>query len=534
MKIKSIQFKNHSILGNLFVNFCDKEGKPVDTVLIAGENGTGKSTLLNEIYKILTLKIDNPLTLTAEVDNKEIVFDYYLKTLSSRQACYVKVGSKEHVVVPTYHPYEEHFIGIFSDVDIHFNTKPIANVTSLDIDTKPNSRRSNEQMTQEIQQLLIDIQALDDAKISQMIRMKKGEQVLVDESLLSGRMERFVSAFDYMFGGKLSYDQIKNVNSRKAILFRRNKTTICLDDLSSGEKQIVYRGSFLLKDINALNGAIVLIDEPEISLHPEWQKRIMEFYRKMFTDKNGKQTSQIFAVTHSPFVLHNEFRRNDKVIILQRAEDDTICVSDKPEYYSCQTIEAIRDAFHHEWVIPHENTVYVEGITDERYFNKAVEVYDLQLPFVFKWIGHKTPDRQEEFTGSDSLDKAYKFSLSANYNFDQIFLFDSDIKKKNEDRGKSHMRVLPQYENSRFKAGIENALQINFLPEVEWADFYEEKVTIGNYSEKKVTSSFRKREFCEFVCSLEKGVLTEVFRNLKSVIEMLQKIFVSNDSCAKI
>lgn len=534
MKIKSIQFKNHSILGNLFVNFCDKEGKPVDTVLIAGENGTGKSTLLNEIYKILTLKIDNPLTLTAEVDNKEIVFDYYLKTLSSRQACYVKVGSKEHVVVPTYHPYEEHFIGIFSDVDIHFNTKPIANVTSLDIDTKPNSRRSNEQMTQEIQQLLIDIQALDDAKISQMIRMKKGEQVLVDESLLSGRMERFVYAFDYMFGGKLSYDQIKNVDNRKAILFRRNKTTICLDELSSGEKQIVYRGSFLLKDINALNGAIVLIDEPEISLHPEWQKRIMEFYRKMFTDKDGKQTSQIFAVTHSPFVLNNEYRRNDKVIILQRDKDDAICVSDKPEYYSCHTVEAIRDAFHHEWISTNENTVYVEGITDEAYFNKAIEVYDLHLPFVVKWIGHKAQNRQEEFTGSDSLDKAYKFSLSAKYNFEQIFLFDSDTKKKEVDQGKSHVRVLPLYENARFRGGVENALRVDCLPVQEWDTFYEKKEKIGLYSEVTVTSSFRKKEFCEYVCSQEKDVLIEVFRNLESVINSLQKIVQPDDSCKKI
>ena len=106
-----------------------------------------------------------------------------------------------------------------------------------------------------------------------------------------------------------------------------------LDDLSSGEKQIVYRGSFLLQDIHALNGAFVFIDEPEISLHPNWQMKIMDYYKRIFTDKNGNQTSQIFAVTHSPFVIHNENRRNDKVIVLDRDKSGNIAVKDKPEIF---------------------------------------------------------------------------------------------------------------------------------------------------------------------------------------------------------
>lgn len=68
--------------------------------------------------------------------------------------------------------------------------------------------------------------------------------------------------------------------------------------MSSGEKQIIYRGGFLLKDAAAMNGAFVFIDEPEISLHPRWQK-IMDYYKGIFTDENGIQTSQIFVVTHS-------------------------------------------------------------------------------------------------------------------------------------------------------------------------------------------------------------------------------------------
>ena len=52
MKLKSIRFKEHPVLGNLFVDFCDSDGNAVDTILIAGENGTGKSTLLMKYIRL--------------------------------------------------------------------------------------------------------------------------------------------------------------------------------------------------------------------------------------------------------------------------------------------------------------------------------------------------------------------------------------------------------------------------------------------------------------------------------------------------
>lgn len=73
-----------------------------------------------------------------------------------------------------------------------------------------------------------------------------------------------------------------------------------------------------MKDVNATNGAFVFIDDPEISLHPNWQMKIMDYYKGIFKSIEGKQTSQIFAVTHSPFIIHNGNRCNNKVIVLSR------------------------------------------------------------------------------------------------------------------------------------------------------------------------------------------------------------------------
>ena len=48
-KIKRIKFNNHPILKNLELDFCGADGRAVDTVIIAGENGSGKSTITNYI-----------------------------------------------------------------------------------------------------------------------------------------------------------------------------------------------------------------------------------------------------------------------------------------------------------------------------------------------------------------------------------------------------------------------------------------------------------------------------------------------------
>lgn len=56
LKIKRLSFSDHPILGNLSLDFTDRNGKPLDTIIIAGENGTGKTTILETIYASLNLR----------------------------------------------------------------------------------------------------------------------------------------------------------------------------------------------------------------------------------------------------------------------------------------------------------------------------------------------------------------------------------------------------------------------------------------------------------------------------------------------
>lgn len=323
-KIKRIKFKNHPVLNNLELNFCDINGNAVDTVILAGENGTGKSTVLDVLYKMSLHSVDCEFTVELENEGKLLTLRYYFKTSDNRNGyLYVNDGKGlDAMVISSDTKNRYKFSGLFSDVDINFKGETISNVTSLELDAFTGSKRSNQNLPKEIKQLLVDIQALDDADVSRACR--ENSDKTIKDLQVKERMPRFTNAFNKMFSS-LSYSRVENKQGHKEILFVKNGVPIAIDQLSSGEKQIVYRGCFLLKDVNAMNGAFVFIDEPEISLHPSWQEKIMDYYKGIFTDAEGKQTSQIFAVTHSPFVIHNKNRHNDKVIVLARDEQGNIC-----------------------------------------------------------------------------------------------------------------------------------------------------------------------------------------------------------------
>ena len=54
MKIKKVKWKNHTILGDLEIDFMNSSsGVPFETILFAGENGTGKTTILENISTFL-------------------------------------------------------------------------------------------------------------------------------------------------------------------------------------------------------------------------------------------------------------------------------------------------------------------------------------------------------------------------------------------------------------------------------------------------------------------------------------------------
>ena len=84
----------------------------------------------------------------------------------------------------------------------------------------------------------------------------------------------------------------EGISVATGITFGETKEAIESDKLSSGEKQLL---SFLC--YNTLNeNAAIFIDEPELSLHVDWQRRLLP---TLLEQETG---NQFFVATHSPFI----------------------------------------------------------------------------------------------------------------------------------------------------------------------------------------------------------------------------------------
>lgn len=53
MRIRKIKFNDDILLGNLELNFLKPNGKPYENVVLVGENGVGKSTVLKLLGRII-------------------------------------------------------------------------------------------------------------------------------------------------------------------------------------------------------------------------------------------------------------------------------------------------------------------------------------------------------------------------------------------------------------------------------------------------------------------------------------------------
>lgn len=334
IKIKSIKFYNHKIFGNQVFDFTIDGTTPVNNIIFAGENGSGKTKILEELnfisglnfyvnYPIYSnktheIRLDISTEGYCDFNNEELLVDEALLTCSindlnsnSYSIQFFSNGIKIEIVKKkgTADKLVQFKInGLYSNVDINY--KPRNNIYGITNKTLDNDTNSiPEDMASEIIQLLIDIAIQDSCDVDSWIGQHRGE--IVPENIYHTRLKRFTQAFEKIFGDTLKYKEIKN---NSIPIFEKNNNEIEIQSLSSGEKQVIFRGVYLLRNKNSLKGVPVFIDEPEISMHPKWEEMIFEYYKNIFSEENI-QTSQIFIATHSEHILSNVLNYNDSLVI---------------------------------------------------------------------------------------------------------------------------------------------------------------------------------------------------------------------------
>lgn len=336
--IKKIQYKNDKILKDLSLDFTKPDGTPYSTIILAGENGTGKTSIFNTLSTFLSFGSFEPfdsicytdkdkhnITLRRsgdESDNKE-GSPFIIVT---GKAAYKGINNSERI---KNNPEDLRYYGcIYSKAKTGYHTSKVTSVTTRQLDQNNLDIDNSEDYT-DIKQLLIDIDTIDNSSWRR-ISEQTHTHISIDEFNKSCGLSRFRNAFNNFFEN-LRFDYIDNQTAtEKNIFFTKNGININIDQLSSGEKQIIFRGTQLLRNSRKLENGIVLIDEPELSLHPKWQLKILNYYRDLFKDGTGKQTAQLFIATHSEFLIRSAVNDPD-VLIIVLTEDNGNKIARKVE-----------------------------------------------------------------------------------------------------------------------------------------------------------------------------------------------------------
>jgi predicted ATPase len=116
-------------------------------------------------------------------------------------------------------------------------------------------------------------------------------------------IDKFLKVINALFAPRKT---LSISDQNELVIKNSGGTTIEIEDLSSGEKQLlIILGQALLQESSAV---IYIADEPELSLHVEWQERITHSISQL------NPNAQIVFATHSPDIvgLHT-----DKIIDME-------------------------------------------------------------------------------------------------------------------------------------------------------------------------------------------------------------------------
>lgn len=317
MKIQGIHFRNHKVLKNLKIDFT-YNGKVRDLTVIAGANGSGKTNILRYIYDYFNggyrdKSIEGSVEINYEKEEKKLsdkLGRNFLNILGSFE------WYKTQKIMPEDCLEIEKNLKIFPKI-IYIPTE----INFQNITTKTNMLKREYKFLNIVDSNLIsNIASYIATRITYISNTEEdltGKQVREKVAQeINGIFE--ILDLDIKFVG-VSRDE------RSLPIFANSLgEEFDINDLSSGEKQLFIR-TLAIKMLEPEN-SILLIDEPEISLHPKWQQKIIEVYKRI-----GKN-NQIIVATHSPHILGSV--KKEEIILLVRGENKEIEVFDSQELNS--------------------------------------------------------------------------------------------------------------------------------------------------------------------------------------------------------
>lgn len=228
-----------------------------DVNILSGVNGVGKSTILNRVVKNIT-----------NIDRLQKSSDGVKLTLYPDGAQNVKVDVIKSFDRPVL---SGDFISRVADITLR---------TELDF------------QLYQLQRRFLDYQVNLSNRLVQLFTSQDPDAAVRAEEIAAEK-NHFFDVVDSLFD-----DTGKHViRTCNEIQFLQHGETLSPYQLSSGEKQMLI--ILLTVLVENREPYTIFMDEPEISLHIEWQQKLIELIRDL------NPNAQIILTTHSPAVVMN-------------------------------------------------------------------------------------------------------------------------------------------------------------------------------------------------------------------------------------
>lgn len=230
-----------------------------DVNILSGINGIGKSTIVNKSVHFLHLLSGGELSCNSIPENVKFVF-------SPEDASYIRF-----------------------DVVRSFD-RPLLNAGLMEKVANSNIHTELDWQLYQLQRRYLDYQVNIGNRIIELLTSGEPENQQ-KAAQISIPKRKFQDMIDELF----SETQKKINRKRNEIIIEQDGEQLLPYQLSSGEKQVlVILLTVLVQDEQPY---ALFMDEPEISLHVEWQQKLIKLIREL------NPNVQIILTTHSPAVI---------------------------------------------------------------------------------------------------------------------------------------------------------------------------------------------------------------------------------------
>ena len=403
MKIEKVHIKNIKGIKDLELSFR-KDDKILDLIVLAGVNGSGKTTILEAIkdfFNNTNISYDEPEKSNVNLD---IFFENFEK--NKIEEAEKSSDNYKHALwnffgtLQSYNLYRKNSNDYYrNQIAKRFDIPP--KIIYVPAENKFEEIQTYSTTLSKEYEFINTINSNVIRDIPSYIATRRNYLATIEEDLTMKEItNKVVNEINDIFNILELDVKLKGFSKdeRTMPIFENSAgEEFDINDLSSGEKQLFLR-TLSIKMLEPDN-SIILIDEPELSLHPKWQQRIIEVY------KNIGKNNQIIVATHSPHILGSV--SNENIFILYRNENGKIDAKTGDDIYSSY------------------------GQPVERVLKDIMGLESVRAPKIEKELEELKKLVDEDKYDTEEFKKKYNNLLEILGNTDEdLFLIDMDIKMK--------------------------------------------------------------------------------------------------------